>query len=125
MMKTKAYTLSNYKSMPQIRVLSASQLEAIEVVGNIFPFSACKLVIEELIDWNNINNDPLFKITFPQKEMLNEEHYKSMKIVLDHQGDEAAIKRMADLIRRELDPHFLGPNALEVQACVNQNRQMH
>ncbi len=124
-MKSLAYTLSNYKSMPQIRFLSAAQLEAIEVVGNIFPFSACNLVVEELIDWNNLNDDPMFKITFPQKEMLNDEHYQSMKIILDHHGDKMAIKRMADLIRRELDPHFLGTKALEVKACVNQNRQTH
>jgi hypothetical protein len=124
-MKLKAYTLSNYKSIPQIRVLSAAQLEAIEVVGNIFPFSACYSVVEELIDWNNVNNDPVFKITFPQKEMLNEEHYKAMKIVLDHQGDKKAIKRMADLIRRELDPGSKGSKILEVQACVNQNKQTH
>jgi hypothetical protein len=124
-MKSKAYTLSNYKSIPQISALSAAQLEAIEVVGNIFPFSACYSVVNELIDWNNISNDPVFKITFPQKEMLSDEHYKAMKIVLDHRGDKTAIKRMADLIRRELDRSSKGSKILEVQACVNQNSQTH
>jgi hypothetical protein len=124
-MEPQTYTLGNYKSIPQINALSAAQLEAIEVVGNVFPFNACSLIVEELIDWNNSNNDPLFKITFPQKDMLNDEHYKAMKIVLDHHGNKAAIKRMVDLIRSELDPDSVGFKALEIQACINQHKQAH
>ncbi len=124
-MKTTIYTLNNYKSIPQMKFLSTLQIEAIEIVGRVFPFKIDSLIVDELIDWRNIHNDPMFKITFPQKSMLNEEHYRAMKIILDHRGDAIAMNRMADIIRNELDPEKKGSKVLEVQACVNINGQTH
>jgi hypothetical protein len=51
-------------------------------VGNVLPFKTNNYVVNELINWDNLDNDPMFKLTFPQKGMLSEEHYKAMKIVL-------------------------------------------
>ena len=69
--KYHAYTLQNYKQIPQIRMLTDDQLEAIEVLGRVLPFKSNNYVVEELIDWNNIPHDPIFTLTFPRKEMLS------------------------------------------------------
>jgi hypothetical protein len=124
-MKTTIYTLNNYKNIPQMKFLSTHQVEAIEIVGRVFPFKIDSLIVDEVIDWRNIHNDPMFIITFPQKAMLNEEHYRAMKIILDHGGDALSMNRMADMIRNELDPEKKGSKVLEVQACVNQHRQAY
>ncbi len=34
------------------------------------------MLLKQLIDWNNIPNDPIFVLTFPQKGMLKPEHYE-------------------------------------------------
>ena len=65
--KYHAYTLHNYKQIPQIQALTKDQLEAIEVVGRVLPFKSNNYVVEELIDWNNIPDDPIFTLTFPRK----------------------------------------------------------
>ena len=49
-----------------------------EVVGNVLPFKTNNYVIEQLIDWNDIPNDPMYVLTFPQKEMLKPNHYEQM-----------------------------------------------
>lgn len=107
-MKLKSYSLNNYKNIPQINKLSADQLEAIEVVGNVLPFKTNNYVVDELIDWGNVDNDPMFKLTFPQKGMLSKEHYDMMKIVLDHTNEKSIIKDTANIIRHELNPHPAG-----------------
>ncbi|MBL0328986.1 MAG: lysine 2,3-aminomutase [Bacteroidetes bacterium] len=107
-MKLQSYSLHNYKNIPQIKNLSAEQIEAIEIVGNVLPFKTNNYVVNELIDWNNLENDPMFKLTFPQKGMLSKEHYKAMKIVLDHTTNKDEIKKVAMAIRNELNPHPAG-----------------
>lgn len=107
-MKLHSFTLNNYKNIPQINKLSSEQIEAIEVVGNVLPFKTNNYVVNELINWDDLDNDPMFKLTFPQKEMLNEEHYNAMKIVLDHTNDRNTIKKIANIIRNELNPHPAG-----------------
>lgn len=107
-MKIQSYSLHNYKNIPQINKLSAEQLEAIEVVGNVLPFKTNNYVVDELIDWENLDNDPMFKLTFPQRGMLSKEHYDMMKIVLDHTKEKNIIKNTANIIRNELNPHPAG-----------------
>jgi hypothetical protein len=68
--KLKTYTLHNYKTIPQISLLSDEMIEAIEVVGRVLPFKTNNYVIDKLIDWSQIETDPMFTLTFPRKEML-------------------------------------------------------
>ena len=107
-MKLQSYSLHNYKSIPQIVNLSSEQIEAIEVVGSVLPFKTNNYVVNELINWDDIDNDPMFKLTFPQKGMLSDEHYNAMKIVLGHTSKKDEIKNIANIIRNELNPHPAG-----------------
>lgn len=107
-MKLQSFALHNYKQIPQISKLTKEQIEAIEVVGNVLPFKTNNYVVNELIDWEKLETDPIFKLTFPQKGMLNNEHYNMMKIVLDHTNEKDVIKNTANIIRNELNPHPAG-----------------
>lgn len=107
-MKYRAYTLHNYKEIPQIENLSPQDIEAIEVVGRVLPFKANNYVVEQLIDWNNIPNDPIFTLTFPRKEMLSEEHYNQVLKMLDDDQRSPEYKEKIDAIRRTLNPNPAG-----------------
>ena len=107
-MKLQSYSLHNYKNIPQISKLSAEQLEAIEVVGHVLPFKTNNYVVDELINWDNLDQDPMFKLTFPQKGMLNEKHYQKMKSVLNQTDQKDEIKKVANEIRQDLNPHPAG-----------------
>jgi len=104
----KVFTLRNYKDIPQISSLSDSQKRDIEVVGAILPFKVNNYVIDELIDWNDIPKDPIFQLTFPQKGMLSEEHYKIVDKALQQNLGKAEIKKIANKIREELNPNPAG-----------------
>ncbi|HEX2898204.1 MAG TPA: lysine 2,3-aminomutase, partial [Bacteroidia bacterium] len=83
MSKYKAYSLHNFASIPQIDRISAEQRRDIEVVGSVLPFKVNNYVLDELIDWDNLANDPIFHLTFPQRDMLLPHHYAEMSAALD------------------------------------------
>jgi KamA family protein len=103
-----AYTLHNFKDIPQIKKLNDEQIHDIEVVGTVLPFKTNNYVIDNVIDWSNIPDDPMFIQTFPQKGMLLPEHYQKMEAVLKATTDKVEIKKTADEIRMQLNPHPAG-----------------
>ncbi len=110
----KSYTLSNFRELPQIQKLSEETQFEMEVVANVLPFKANNYVVEQLIDWNNIPNDPIYVLTFPQKEMLNPKHYDQMAQLIKNGGDKKQIAKTANEIRLQLNPHPAGQLELNV-----------
>jgi KamA family protein len=104
----KAYSLHNFRKIPQIKQLPEELQFDIEVVGHVLPFKVNNYVIDQLIDWDNIPNDPLFILTFPQREMLLTEHYEEIAELLRSGADKQTIKDAADRIRLQLNPHPAG-----------------
>jgi len=112
--RIQSYTLTNFRNLPQIQKLSEEQQFEMEVVANVLPFKANNYVIEQLIDWNNIPNDPIFVLTFPQKEMLLPPHYEQMASALKSGADKKAIQELANEIHLQLNPHPAGQLELNV-----------
>lgn len=102
-----SYTLRNYKELPQLQLLSDEEKEAIEVVGRVLPFKSNNYVVEELIDWNHVPDDPIFTLTFPRREMLSKVHYRQVKTSLEC-GDSDQIDRRIRDIRLHLNPNPAG-----------------
>ncbi len=107
-MKYGSFLLHNFRNIPQIQSISSEIIEAIEIVGSVLPFKTNNYVVDNLIDWNNVPDDPMFKLTFPQKDMLIPAHYQEMKSVIKSGADKAAIKEAANKIRLTLNPHPAG-----------------
>lgn len=107
-MKLITYNLQNYKKLHQINKLSSFQKEAIEVVGNVLPFKTNNYVVNELINWDELEKDPIFKLTFPQNEMLYKNHYSLMWNTLIASTNKDVIRNIANKIRSELNPHPAG-----------------
>ncbi len=104
----KSWSLSNLRQIPQLARLSDDELFKMEVVGNVLPFKVNNYVIDELIDWDNIPNDPIFRLTFPQKEMLNTLQFAEMAETLRSNADRNQLKAVANRIREQLNPHPAG-----------------
>lgn len=113
-MKYKAYQVHNFRSIPQIELLSEEEKMNIEIVGNVLPFKVNNYVIDELIDWENYESDPIFRLTFPQKEMLNKADFDEMKTALEDQVDRDTLKLIANKIRMKLNPHPAGQLEMNV-----------
>ncbi len=105
----KAITLRNFTSIPQI-ALNLSEREKFEimVVGHVLPFKTNRYIIENLIDWNQFRNDPIYVLNFPRKELLLDQHFEEMAQALTSGAGKAELRLVASKIRRELNPNPAG-----------------
>ena len=102
-----SYTLANFRKLPQIEALDEQMRKEMEVVANVLPFKANNYVVENLIDWSNIDTDPIFALTFPQRGMLKKDHYDKMLTALET-GQKDLVAKTANEIRLQLNPHPAG-----------------
>lgn len=119
----KAFSLSNFRKLECMQRLSEEELFDIEVVGNVFPFKVSNYVLDELIDWDNYKDDPIFRLTFPHKDMLLPEHYDLMAKTIRSGAGKMEIRKVANQIRIQLNPHPAGQMKLNVPV-VNGQRLM-
>ena len=103
-----AITLKNWRSIPQIQALSADLQRDIDVVARVLPFKSNRFVIEQLIDWSCVPEDPIYRLTFPQKEMLAPDHYARIEGLLARDAAADEITQAANEIRLTLNPHPAG-----------------
>ena len=106
--KYHAFGLFNYKKIPQISQLNEEDREAIEVVGRVLPFKTNNYVTEELIDWSNIPDDPIFTLNFPRKEMLLKKQYNDVLQLMQSNASEDILKNKINQIRLDLNPNPSG-----------------
>ncbi|MDR3262276.1 MAG: lysine 2,3-aminomutase [Tannerella sp.] len=104
----KTYTLSNFRTIPQIASLSPEMTREIELVGRVLPFKTNNYVIDELIDWSDIDSDPMFTLNFPRPEMLEKRHYAAIDKLTGQHADDEAISRKVQQIRLSLNPNPAG-----------------
>ena len=74
----KVYTQRDLGAIPQLQQLPESLRFEMEVVASVLPFRVNEYVLNELIDWTQIPQDPIFQLVFPQRGMLTEEHFDLM-----------------------------------------------
>lgn len=120
----KVYSLHNYDQISQLKkYLTPEQYRAIKVVGSVLPFKVNNYVIDELIDWDNVPNDPIFILTFPQKDMLEEKHYNLVDNALKNNLPQPELRKIINTIRAELNPNPAGQ--LDHNVPVLEGERLH
>jgi KamA family protein len=71
-------------------------------------------VLDELIDWRRVPDDPMFQLTIPQEGMLQTRDLDRMVSLLRTDAPEAKIKAAAREIQMGLNPHPAGQMELNV-----------
>ncbi|MCK5835992.1 MAG: lysine 2,3-aminomutase, partial [Desulfobacula sp.] len=107
-MKYESYTLKNYHKISKLKFLPETDVFDMAVVGNVLPFKTNNYVVDELIDWDHYEDDPLFTINFPRKKLLDPKHFDIISDCLTSNADRFAIDKAVDGIRLELNPHPAG-----------------
>jgi L-lysine 2,3-aminomutase len=98
-----AYTRRDLDRIPQLRRLSAEDRLAMRAVSAVLPFRVNRYVVEQLIDWDAVPEDPIYQLTFPQPGML----------------EPAALERMLELVRRRAPRDAVRAAAREIQRGLN------
>lgn len=107
--KIRSITTRNFQKLPHIQQsLSKEDQQAIKIVAEVLPFKANNYVTNELIDWSDPKSDPIFRLTFPQKEMLSAEHFQMIESSFINNQPGPETRKIVNKIRLELNPHPAG-----------------
>ena len=100
--------------LPHMERLRSDQLTALKAVSAVLPFKVNSYVLDELIDWDDIPDDPIFQLTFPQAGMLEPHDLEVMENLVAQGASEEEVKVAAHAIRMRMNPHPSGQLHLNV-----------
>jgi L-lysine 2,3-aminomutase len=83
-------------------------------VAAVLPFRVNTYVLDELIDWSAVPDDPIFRLTFPQREMLAPGDFDAVHRLVREDAPAARIEAEAQRVRTGLNPHPGGQRELNV-----------
>src|SRR5215831_1033424 len=81
---------------------------AIRAVATVLPFRTNSYVVEDLIDWHAAPDDPIYRLVFPQPDMLPSDDVDRITSLLSEDAPEWRIRAAAHEIRMRLNPHPAG-----------------
>ena len=110
----KVYTRKDIDDIRELETLSEEQRLDMKAVSAVLPFRVNNYVIQDLIDWNNIPDDPIYQLTFPQPGMLEDEDFAHMCDLVRQNATTENIKKAARTIQDALNPHPAGQMELNV-----------
>jgi KamA family protein len=99
------YNAKNFRKIEYIRYLPETIKRDIEIVAKVIPFKTNNYVVDYLIDWDNYENDPIYILNFPNRDMLLPEQFEQVKRGIDQKLPENELYRIINRIRMELNPH--------------------
>ena len=101
----KFYTRKDIDDIRELQTLSEEQRLDMKAVSAVLPFRVNNYVIQDLIDWNNIPDDPIYQLTFPQPGMLKDKDFAHMRDLVRQNATSEDIKSAARTIQDALNPH--------------------
>jgi len=104
----RVYHAKNWRDIPQLARLDKERLFEMEVVSKVFPFKTNNFVIDNLIDWSDTDNDPIFALNFPHRDMLKRQDFRTLADLVYRKAEPALIEHCVRDIRASLNPHPAG-----------------
>ncbi|MCY4303477.1 MAG: hypothetical protein OXC62_01620 [Aestuariivita sp.] len=110
----KALGIHHLSHIAEIGHLSKEQIHNIRIVGQVFPFRTNRYVLTELINWNKIPNDPIYRLVFPQRAMLEDTEFTRMADLIKLDAPRSEIDDLCREIQCKLNPHPAGQRELNI-----------
>ncbi len=110
----RAFTAKHLDALAQRAGLSTSERLAIRAVGMVLPFRTNSYVLDNLVDWDAAPDDPIFRLVFPQAEMLPATDVGRIAALISRDAPESDMRAAVHEIRMRLNPHPAGQLALNI-----------
>lgn len=112
----RAYTPNHLDELTARAGFSTEERLALRAVATVLPFRTNAYVVDELIDWRKVPDDPIYRLTFPQADMLAPADLARMVELLRREAPAVEVRRTAHDIRIRMNPHPGGQVALNTPA---------
>jgi KamA family protein len=112
----RAYSVKHLDDLVRRAGLDAAERLAVRAVATVLPFRTNDYVVESLIDWTAAPDDPIYRLVFPQADMLAAQDIGPIADLLARQAPQHEIQAAAHAVRMRLNPHPAGQLALNIPA---------
>ncbi|MER5651188.1 lysine 2,3-aminomutase [Streptosporangium sp. NPDC002524] len=110
----RAYTAKHLDDLLRRGGLGDDERLRIRAVATVLPFRTNAYVVDRLIDWSAVPEDPIYRLVFPQEDMLPEADVTVLAGLLRAGAGNAEIQAAANRVRMRLNPHPAGQLDLNV-----------
>jgi KamA family protein len=110
----RAYSAKHLDQLIARAGLSESERLAVRAVATVLPFRTNDYVVERLIDWAAAPDDPIYRLVFPQADMLPAEDIRPIADMIARGAPDREINAAARILRMRLNPHPAGQLALNI-----------
>jgi KamA family protein len=108
----RAYTARHLEELTRRAGLAAEDRLAVRAVATVLPFRVNSYVVEELIDWAKVPDDPIYRLVFPQPDMLPAADVRDLAALIGSGAPDEQVRARAHEVRMRLNPHPAGQLAL-------------
>jgi len=116
----RAYTAKHLDALTERAGLGAGERLAVRAVATVLPFRTNSYVVERLIDWDAAPDDPIYRLVFPQPDMLPESDVVTLAGLLSSRAPESALRAASHAVRMRLNPHPAGQLALNIPELADE-----
>jgi L-lysine 2,3-aminomutase len=109
-----AYTVKHLDQLTARAGLDARERLEVRAVATVLPFRTNDYVLDNLIDWDAAPDDPMYRLVFPQPDMLPAADVGWIAGLLGRGAPEAEVRAAAHSVRTRLNPHPAGQLALNI-----------
>jgi KamA family protein len=110
----RAYSVKHLDALVAQAGLDASERLAVRAVATVLPFRTNAYVVENLIDWDAAPDDPIYRLVFPQADMLPPADVQRIASLLARNAPDGEVAAAAHEVRTRLNPHPAGQLALNI-----------
>ncbi|ATB50343.1 KamA family radical SAM protein [Corallococcus macrosporus] len=115
----RAFTNRHLDELTTRAGLPADERLAVQAVAQVLPFRTNSYVVDELIDWDAAPADPIYRLVFPQADMLPADDVARIADLLRAGASPLELNAAANQIRARLNPHPAGQMQLNVPKLAN------
>jgi KamA family protein len=95
----------NLRDLHELSRLPADLAAGVRVVGQVLPFRVNNYVADELIDWDRVPDDPIYRLVFPHSDMLDRKSFDAVAALLRRGAPRDELRATVTAIQRGLNPH--------------------
>src|SRR5580692_7197849 len=110
----RAYSAKHLDGLTARAGLDEAERLAVRAVATVLPFRTNDYVLESLIDWTAAPDDPIYRLVFPQSDMLSREDVGPIADLLARDAPEQEVQAAAHAVRMRLNPHPAGQLLLNI-----------
>ncbi|MDI9311419.1 MAG: lysine 2,3-aminomutase [Limnohabitans sp.] len=102
-----SYNHNSFKNTYYYEQLPEKEKQTFDILTRVFHFKANNYVLENLIDWKKVPNDPIYKLLFPQKEMLPAHDYALLQELVIRDINKEQLETFIKRVQQKMQPTII------------------